>query len=87
MYDCMNVLNCQYKSIAYVSIIMWPPFWAEYGLHVFKDPNHAWFQKSHTLEHSVVQIMETLEAIIYFLDLHILQKLLHQDLYFRPFEP
>ena len=52
----MNVINCRYKSMAQLNIINWPYYGAVYGLHVRKDPNLAWFQTNHTVEHSMVEM-------------------------------
>ena len=38
----MNVKNCSHRSMAYMNIINWPYYGAEFGLRVFKHPTLVW---------------------------------------------
>ena len=86
MCGCMNVMNSPFKSMEYMNIKNWAYYEAEYALHVFKVLSLVWFQTNHTLEHSMVQLMETLETITAFLNFHKLKRL-QQDAYFQQLEP
>ena len=70
----MNVLNCQYKTLAYMNFRNRAWYEQDYGLHASKTQNLIRLQTNHRLEHGMVQIMETLETNVSFLNFHTLKK-------------